>query len=563
MNILGISCFYHDSAACLVQDGRITAAASEERFNHSKCSPAFPLNAINYCLQHADLTMKEINAVGFYEKPFLKFYRVLLSHARAYPFSFGSFCRTLPDWLEERLFLPLILRKELCYEGRVVFINHHLSHAASSFLVSPFGEAAILTADGVGEWASTSFGVGSGVDIRIAKELHFPNSLGLFYSAITTYLGFEALTGEGKVMGLAGYGSPVYVDRFKEMVIVRPDGSFMLDQKYFGFNKGGRMYTEKLIQTLGKERRPQDQVEQRHCDVAASLQKITEDILINIVRNVHKETGMKRLCLAGGLFLNCVANDRILEDTSVKELFIQPASGDSGGALGAAVYVYHYLSRDNRRTALKDVYLGPEFSDREIKRAFINEDIVFREYADDELLKYIAGQIAQDRIVGWFQGRMEFGPRALGNRSILANPCNPRMKDLLNWKVKRREDFRPYAPVVLEERCVEFFDVLQQSPFMLIAGRVKGEKKGVIPAVTHIDNTARVQIVDKGTNSRLRGLLKEFENLTGIPLLINTSFNLRGEPIVCRPEDAIDCFKRSGMDILVMGNCVAERNGMS
>lgn len=323
------------------------------------------------------------------------------------------------------------------------------------------------------------------------------------------------------------------------------------------------MYTEKLIQTLGKERRPQDQVEQRHCDVAASLQKITEDILINIVRNVHKETGMKRLCLAGGLFLNCVANDRILEDTSVKELFIQPASGDSGGALGAAVYVYHYLSRDNRRTALKDVYLGPEFSDREIKRAFINEDIVFREYADDELLKYIAGQIAQDRIVGWFQGRMEFGPRALGNRSILANPCNPRMKDLLNWKVKRREDFRPYAPVVLEERCVEFFDVLQQSPFMLIAGRVKGEKKGVIPAVTHIDNTARVQIVDKGTNSRLRGLLKEFENLTGIPLLINTSFNLRGEPIVCRPEDAIDCFKRSGMDILVMGNCVAERNGMS
>lgn len=415
----------------------------------------------------------------------------------------------------------------------------------------------------MGEWASTSFGVGSGVDIRIAKELHFPNSLGLFYSAITTYLGFEALTGEGKVMGLAGYGSPVYVDRFKEMVIVRPDGSFMLDQKYFGFNKGGRMYTEKLIQTLGKERRPQDQVEQRHCDVAASLQKITEDILINIVRNVHKETGMKRLCLAGGLFLNCVANDRILEDTSVKELFIQPASGDSGGALGAAVYVYHYLSRDNRRTALKDVYLGPEFSDREIKRAFINEDIVFREYADDELLKYIAGQIAQDRIVGWFQGRMEFGPRALGNRSILANPCNPRMKDLLNWKVKRREDFRPYAPVVLEERCVEFFDVLQQSPFMLIAGRVKGEKKGVIPAVTHIDNTARVQIVDKGTNSRLRGLLKEFENLTGIPLLINTSFNLRGEPIVCRPEDAIDCFKRSGMDILVMGNCVAERNGMS
>ncbi len=563
MNILGISCFYHDSAACLVQDGRITAAASEERFNRSKCSPAFPLNAINYCLQHADLTMKEINAVGFYEKPFLKFYRVLLSHARAYPFSFGSFCRTLPGWLKERLFLPLILRKELCYEGRIVFINHHLSHAASSFLVSPFEEAAILIADGVGEWASTSFGVGSGVDVRIAKELHFPNSLGLFYSAITTYLGFEALTGEGKVMGLAGYGSPVYVDKFKKMVIVRPDGSFMLDQRYFGFNKGGRMYTEKLIQTLGKERRPQDKVEQRHCDVAASLQKITEDILINIVRNVHKGTGMKRFCLAGGLFMNCVANARILEDTPVKELFIQPASGDSGGALGAAVYVYHYLSRDNRRTALKDVYLGPEFYDREIKRAFINGDIVFREYADDELLKYIAGQIAQDRIVGWFQGRMEFGPRALGNRSILANPCNPRMKDLLNLKVKRREDFRPYAPAVLEERCAEFFDVLQQSPFMLIAGRVKEEKKGVIPAVTHIDNTARVQIVDNDTNSRLRGLLKEFENLTGIPLLINTSFNLRGEPIVCRPEDAIDCFKRSEMDILVMGNCVAERNGIS
>ncbi len=504
--------------------------------------------------------MNDVDAVAFYEKPFLKFYRVLLSHARAYPFSWGSFCRAMPGWLEERLFLPQILRKELCYEGRIVFIKHHLSHAASAFLVSPFDEAAILTADGVGEWAGTAFGSGRGTDIRIAKELHFPNSLGLFYSAVTTYLGFEALTGEGKVMGLAGYGSPAYVDRLKEMVIVRPDGSFMMDQRYFGFNKGGRMYTAKLVKTLGKERRPQEKIEQRHCDVAASLQKFTEDILINIVRKVHEETGMKRLCLAGGLFLNCVANARILEDTPVREIFVQPAAGDSGGALGAAVYVYHRLSRDDRRAALKDVYLGPGFSDREIKRALINGNIVFREYADGELFKYIAGRLAQDRIAGWFQGRMEFGPRALGNRSILASPRNPRMKDLLNSKVKHREDFRPYAPAVLEERCAEFFDVRQRSPFMLIAGRVREGKRGVIPAVTHVDDTARVQVVDNDANPRLRGLLKEFEALTGVPVLINTSFNLKGEPIVCSPEDAIDCFKRSGMDILVMGNCVAEKN---
>jgi carbamoyltransferase len=562
MNILGVSCFYHDSAVCLVRDGKIVSAASEERFNRRKSSPLFPINAVNYCLQQADLTIKDIDIVGFYEKPFLKFYRVLLSHIRAYPFSFNNFYRTIPNWLEERLLIPLILKKELCYEGEVLFIKHHLSHAASSFLVSPFEEAAILTADGVGEWACTSFGIGKGSDIRIIKESHFPNSLGLFYSAITTYLGFAALTGEGKVMGLAAYGDPCYLDKLREMVVVRPDGSFMVDQSYFGFNKGGRMYSRKLVKALGKERGSQDKVEQRHYDIAASLQKLTEDTLIGMVNNIHNETGMDDLCLAGGLFLNCVANGKILENTPVKQIFVQPAAGDSGGALGVAAYIYHSLLGNRRSEMLKNVYLGPEFSESAVKRALINNNMVFRQYSEEELLKYIARQIARDKIIGWFQGRMEFGPRALGNRSILANPCNPRMKDLLNSRVKQRESFRPYAPAVLEERAAEYFDIKQLSPFMLLAGRVKKEKADIIPAVTHIDNTARIQTVNKNTNRRFWGLIKEFENITGVPVLINTSFNLRGEPIVCGPEDAISCFQRSRMDILAIGNCVAEKESV-
>lgn len=551
MNILGISCFYHDSAACIIKDGAIIAAASEERFNRKKSSPVFPINAINFCIQEANLSIYDIDYVGFYEKPFLKFYRVLLSHLRAYPFSFKNFLDTTPSWLEERLIIPLVLKKELGYNKKVLFIKHHLSHAASTFLVSPFEEAAILTADGLGEWATMSFGIGKGKDIKIIKEIFYPNSLGLVYTAVTTYLGFEALTGEGKVMGLAGYGEPCYVDKFKEMVTVKLDGSFMVDQSFFGFNKGSRMYSSKLIRTLGKERKPQDKIEQRHCDIATSLQKFTEDTLIVIANNLYNQTGLDKLCLAGGLFLNCVANSKILEETPFKEIFVQPAAGDSGGALGVASYIYNSILKNDRNYMMRDAYLGPDFSAKEMKRTLINAGINFKELNDEFLFRYIAKQISENKIIGWFQGKMEFGPRALGNRSILANPCNPKMKDLLNEKVKKRESFRPYAPVVLEEKVTEFFNGKQFSPFMLLAARVKEDKKAIIPAVTHIDGTARVQVVNKNINPRLWQLIKKFENLTGIPILINTSFNLRGEPIVCSPEDAISCFQRSQLNCLV------------
>ncbi len=559
MNILGISCFYHDSAACIIKDGEILAAASEERFNRKKNSPAFPINAINFCIQQANLSIYDIDYIGFYEKPFLKFYRVLLSHLRAYPRSFKNFLDTMPSWLEERLTTALVLKKELSYDGKVLFIKHHLSHAASAFFVSPFEEAAILTADGLGEWSTMSFGVGNGRDIKIIKEIHFPNSLGLLYTAVTTYLGFEALRGEGKVMGLAGYGEPCYVDKFKEMVTISPDGSFYVDQRFFGFNKGSRMYSNKLIRILGKDRKPQDKIEQRHYDIAASLQKFTEDVLITVARNLYNQTKLEKLCLAGGLFLNCIANSMILENTPFREVFVQPAAGDSGGALGVASYIYHSLLKNDRNYIMRDAYLGPGFSEREMKRALAVGGINFKELDDEALFRYIAKLISQDKIIGWFQGRMEFGPRALGNRSILANPCNPKMKDLLNSKVKKREPFRPYAPVVLEERVSEFFEGKQFSPFMLLAGRVKDDKTAIIPAVTHIDKTARVQTVNNNTNPRLWQLIKAFENITGTPLLINTSFNLKGEPIVCTPQDAISCFKRSQMDYLVLGNYVAEK----
>lgn len=559
MNILGISCFYHDAAACIVRDGRVLAAASEERFNRQKNSPAFPINAINFCIQEAGLTVDDIDYIGFYEKPFLKFYRILLSHLRAYPFSFKNFMDTIPNWLEERLTLPLVLQKELCYNGKILFIKHHLSHAASSFLVSSFEEAAILTADGIGEWSSLCLGAGRDKDVTIFQEMHYPDSLGLLYTAVTTYLGFEALRGEGKVMGLAAYGEPRFVDKFKEMVAVKPDGSFRIDERFFGFNKGSRMYSNRLVKILGPDRNPQDKVEQRHCDIAASLQKFTEDTLITIANYLHNRTKLDKLCLAGGLFLNCVVNAKLLERTPFESVFIQPAAGDSGGALGVALYIYNTILKNERTYVMTDAYLGPNFNSHQMRRALVNRGTGFKELSDVELFRYSAEKISQNKIVGWFQGRMEFGPRALGNRSILADPRNPEMKELLNSKVKKRESFRPYAPAVLEEKAGDFFEAEQFSPFMLIAAKVKDDKKKQIPAVTHVDATARVQVVNKTTNPRFWHLIKEFESLTGIPLLINTSFNLRGEPIVCTPEDAIGCFKRSQMDSLVLGNYVAEK----
>ena len=559
MNILGISCFYHDAAACVICDGKVIAAMSEERFNRDKSSPIFPLRAINFCLQKANLTVYDIDYVGFYEKPFLKFYRVLLSHLRSYPFSYRNFMETMPHWLEERLFIPLRLKNDLGYEGKTLFIKHHLSHAASAFLVSPFEEAAILTADGVGEWATLTMGIGRGKDIKIIKEMHFPNSLGLLYTAITTYLGFEALRGEGKIMGLAGFGKASYIDKFREMVTVKDDGSFLIDQKFFGLNKGSRMYSNRLLSVFGKAREPDADIQQRHCDIAASLQKFTEDTLVLIANHLYRQTKIDKLCLAGGLFLNCIANSKIIEQSPFKDVFIQPAAGDSGGALGAAAYIHNSLLGNPRTFLMNDAYLGPDFSPNQIKKALLNKGMDFKELPDAELFKYVARAISENKIIGWFQGRMEFGPRALGNRSILANPINPQMKDLLNAKVKKRESFRPYAPAVLEERVSEFFEGGQFSPFMLLSGVVKEDKKDIIPSVTHIDKTARLQTVNKNSNPRFWQLIREFENITGVPVLINTSFNLRGEPIVCTPEDAISCFTRSQMDCLVLGNYVLEK----
>ncbi len=558
MNILGISCFYHDSAACLLRDGKIVAAASEERFNRQKNSPQFPSQAADYCLQAGDISVYDLDYIGFYEKPFLKFSRVILSHLKDYPFSLKGFLDTIPFWLQDRLIMPLVFKKELGFQGKILFIKHHLSHACSAFLVSPFDEAAILTADGVGEWATMTYGLGYGQNIKITKEIHFPDSLGLLYTAVTTFLGFEALEGEGKVMGLAGYGKPRYADNFKEIVEVKSDGSFRLDRRFFSFSRDGRMYTHKFVKMFGDERIPESEIEERHCDIAASLQQFTEETLISIVRNMHKEVGLNKLCLAGGLFLNCVANSRIMEDTPFKEVFVQPAAGDSGGALGVAAYIHYSLLNNPREYVMTHAYLGQDFSAIQIERLLINQGATYLKLEEDELCRYVAKKISEDKIIGWFQGRMEFGPRALGNRSILANPCNPGMKDLLNSRVKEREPFRPYAPAVLEERAGDFFILTGDSPFMLLSFRVRAEKKDLIPAVTHIDETARVQTVSKKTNPRFWNLIKEFENITGVPLIINTSFNLRGEPMVCNPEDALSCFQRSSMDCLVLGNYVVE-----
>ena len=562
MNILGISCFYHDSAAALIKDGKVVAAAQEERFNRVKNSSDFPVNAINYCVQAGDITSADLDYIGFYEKPFLKFSRVIISHLRSYPFSLKNFLATVPQWLQDRLIIPLVLKKELGFRGKVLFIKHHLSHAASAFLVSPFEEAAIITADGVGEWATTTCGYARGNNIKILKEIHFPDSLGLLYAAVTTYLGFAANRDEGKVMGLASYGKPRYLDKFKEIISVLPDGSFRINPRFFGFNRGSRMYSSKFLKTFGKERKSGDdnKLEQRHCDMAASLQKFIEDILLVIAENLYRETKMDNLCLAGGLFLNCVANNRILEETPFKKVFIQPAAGDSGGALGVASYIYHSLLEKPRRYEMSDAYLGPHFSANRVKRTLLNHNLDFRELADDSLLKYVAEKLAGDKIVGWFQGRMEFGPRALGNRSILANPANPGMKDLLNSRVKKRESFRPYAPAVLEERAEEFFELQDTSPFMLLAPRVKKGKEKIIPAVTHVDGTARVQTVNRSTNPKFWRLINELAKITGVPVVLNTSFNLRGEPIVCTPEEAISCFERSQMDYLVLENYLVAKN---
>jgi carbamoyltransferase len=556
--ILGLSCYYHDAAAAIVRDGEVIAAAQEERFDRAKYSSGFPVQAINFCLQQAGISAFDLDYVGFYEKPYLKFARVIIEHLRSWPRSMGNFLEMTPSWLEDRLILPLVLRRELAYQGPVLFYKHHLSHAASAFLVSPFEEAAILTVDGIGEWASASYGVGRGSDIRILREIHYPHSLGLLYAIVTTYLGFPVFVGEGKVMALAAYGEPAYREQFARLIDVADDGSFRLDPRYFAFNRGRRMYRRAFEELLGPAAPPGGPFEQRHLDVAATLQAVTEDTLVRIANHVHEQTGMDRLCLAGGVFLNVMANTRVLRESPFQDVYIHPAAGDAGGALGVASYIDHAVLGTPRRGPLAHAYLGPQYATSRMRRLLINQGATFQELDDEALCREVARRIADGQIVAWFQGRMEWGPRALGNRSILADCRRPDAKDVLNERVKHREWFRPYGVSVLEERAGELFDLDRPSPYMLLVGRGRGDCAQRFPSAFHVDGTSRLQTVNEADNPLYYRLLSEFERQTGVPLLINTSFNLQ-EPIVCTPEDAFACFARADLDALALGPFLVDK----
>lgn len=560
MVILGLSCYFHDSAASLWVDGKLVAAAQEERFNRKKNTPVFPIQAINACFQTAGISPLEIDQIGFYEKPYFKFYRVIFDHLRSWPKSYPSFRRSLPKWFQDRLTLPLTLQEELGFEKPTSFIPHHLSHAASAFFLSPFQEAAICTADSVGEWASLTCGAGRGNSIELRKEMRYPESLGLIYSAMTTYLGFKAYSGEGKVMGLASYGKPTLTRKFEEMVRVFPDGSFKIDASFFPFNLGQRMFGKKIIQTFGPPRCPESEITDRHQDIAASLQEFFENTLVKITQTLHHETRLENLCLAGGVFLNCSANQKILEQSGFKNIFIQPAAGDAGGALGVAAYINHAVLNYPRMSCQESSSIGPAFSSAEIERALRSHGLTFKKLTEREFLRVVVEALTQNLTIGWFQGQMEFGPRALGNRSILASPLSETMRDHLNHKVKKREGFRPFGPVVPQEDASRYFDLSIPSPFMLLAPKVRKEMQRIIPAVTHVDETARIQTLTESQNPKLYRLLKCFGEKTGTPVLINTSFNLRGEPIVCSPDDAAGCFKNSGLDALAIEDYWVEKS---
>ena len=559
MDILGISAFYHDAAACLLRDGEIVAAASEERFTRKKHDADFPEHAIRYCLDEGRVRVDDLAYVGFYEKPFVKFKRILYTHLACYPFSFRPFLKAIPSWMREKLIIPSLIRQKIGYDGQVLMTEHHLSHAASSYLLSPFREAAILTVDGVGEWSTATYGRGQGNDITLFKEIRFPHSLGLLYSAFTYYLGFKVNSAEYKVMGLAPYGQPTYYDKVRRLVDVQSDGSFHLDMTYFNYLTGLTMTNGKFDALFGAPVRPADApIEQRHKDIAASVQRVTDEIMLQMASYIGKETGSRNLCLAGGVALNCVANGRILREGPFEHVYIQPAAGDDGGAVGVASYIYHTLLKHERSFVMRHAFTGPQYSEESIREFLSGNGIPFVELSRDDLLRRVAQLIVDQNVIGWFQGRMEFGPRALGNRSILADARNPENKDRVNLKIKFREGFRPFAPSVLAERCSEYFELEEPSPFMLLVAQVRPNKR-VIPSVTHVDGSARIQTVERDTNPLFYDLIGEFDRLTGVPVIINTSFNVRGEPIVCTPADAYRCFVQTGMDYLVLGNCLLDK----
>jgi carbamoyltransferase len=587
MRILGISAFYHDSAAALVEDGRIIAAAQEERFTRKKHDPRFPAHAIKYCLSEAGQGPGELDRVVFYDKPFLKFERLLETYLVFAPHGFSSFRMAIPLWLREKLFLKDLLCKELAridgdvgWDERLLFSEHHLSHAASAFFPSPFDEAVVLTMDGVGEWATMSAAIGKGNNLEVQKEIHFPHSLGLLYSAFTYYIGFKVNSGEYKVMGLAPYGEPKHTKKiFEHLVDVKADGSFRMDLSYFDYCAGLTMTSGRFHELFGGPPRRQDQpLTPYHMDLAASIQAVTEEIVLRLTRALREETGIRNLCLAGGVALNCVANGRVLRDKTFERIWIQPAAGDAGGALGAALAGYHMQLGHARKAAgdtMNGAFLGPAFSQEEIENRLTKCGARFEVLEDLALIAAGAEDLAQARALGWFQGRMEFGPRALGNRSILGDPRSPGMQRTLNLKVKYRESFRPFAPSVLRERVSDWFELDDDSPYMqLVADVVKSRRREMtaeekelfgidrlnvprseIPAVTHVDYSARIQTVHQDTNPRYYALLSAFERKTGCPVLVNTSFNVRGEPIVCTPEDAFRCFMGNELDVLAVGNC--------
>jgi carbamoyltransferase len=594
MYVLGISAYYHDSAACLVEDGNIVSAAQEERFSRIKHDAGFPHAAIRSCLEQANITMADVELVAFYEKPRLKFDRLIKTYLAYAPVGFPSFVKAIPLWVKQKFWIEREIRRFLGFTGDLVFPAHHESHAASAFFPSPFPEAAFLTMDGVGEWTTTSFGVGEGNRIQLLKEIRFPHSLGLLYSAFTYYTGFKVNSGEYKLMGLAPYGDPRYVDLIYEKLIdVKDDGSFRLNMDYFGYCTGFTMTNERFDRLLGRPpRKPEGPVTQMDMDLAQSIQVVTEEIILRIVKNVHAVTGQKNLCLAGGVALNCVANGRILREGPFDNVWIQPAAGDAGGALGAALYAWHqHLGRGRHVDGVSDLqrgsYLGPAFSHQQIGDILRTQDIPHTALEEDEVAEKVSDLIKEENVIGWFQGSMEFGPRALGSRSILGDARSEKMQSTMNLKIKFRESFRPFAPAVLFEESHKWFDIagereMQQcsSPYMLLVGPVREDKRrngkqestesltgldrlnGVrseIPAATHVDYSARIQTVHRETNPQLHRLMEAFFRKTGCPVIINTSFNVRGEPIVCRPEEAYACFMRTDMDYLVLGRYLLDK----
>ncbi len=591
MLILGISAYYHDSAACLLKNGEIIAAAQEERFTRKKHDACFPQSAIKYCLEEAKISANQIDNVVFYEKPFVKFERLLETYLAFAPKGFASFVKAMPVWIKDKLFqksalireLKLTLNDDINWNERLLFSEHHLSHAASAYYPSPFDSAAVLTLDGVGEWTTTSLAIGKGNDLKVLKEIHFPHSLGLLYSAFTYYTGFKVNSGEYKIMGLAPYGKPRYADLIRDkLMTVAEDGSFQLDMSYFEYATGLTMTNKKFDALFGgPPRAAETEITQREMDLAASIQKVTEDVVVQLARSIAKETGERNLCLAGGVALNCVANGILLQQKIFDNIWIQPAAGDAGGALGAALSTWflHYNKErviSTERDAMKGAYLGPMFTDTEIEVELKECGATYKKLSEDELIEIVATKLADGKAIGWMQGRMEFGPRALGGRSIIADPRSPIMQKQLNLKVKYRESFRPFAPSVLREDVNEWFELETDSPYMLLVADVKENKRlamtekekvlfGIdklnvprssVPAITHVDYSARIQTVHADTNKRYHDVISKFKEKTGCPLIVNTSFNVRGEPIICTPTDAFKCFMGTEMDVLAIGNYI-------